>query len=148
MKHHSTTFMLSIFPNMPKKIALNIAEIVGFIFPFRVSVYLLETAIFEYKDLKISSLNIEIRQDKRCRGFIRLPFSCCSLSMIRLLTCLKRALKCTACIEFKLKISEPEPCSSFISKIQYYTLKSTKIKVLDFTFIYTFSFRHILKFGL
>ena len=96
----------------------------------------------------IPCVEIKIAQTKICIGHIQLTISCCALSLIRILTCLKRALKCTACIEFKLKISEPEHCSSFISKIQYYTLKSPKIKVLGFTFIYTFSFRNILKFGL
>ena len=55
-------------------LALNIAKIVVFIFAFRVSVYLLEPGIFESKYFQISSLNIEISQNKSCRGFIQLPF--------------------------------------------------------------------------
>ena len=55
-------------------LALNIAEIVVFIFAFRVSVYLLEPGIFESKYFQISSLNIEISQNKSCIGFIQLPF--------------------------------------------------------------------------
>ena len=42
-----------------------------------------KTCWFEAKDLHISSLNMEIGQNKSCRRFLQLPFSCCALSLIR-----------------------------------------------------------------
>ena len=121
------------------KIGPNIAEIVGFILNL---VLQPKPAIFGHKYLQILLLNIKIVQNKIFRGLIQLPSWCCALPLIRALTCSKTALNIVVYTESQLKISDSETCSSFISKIHYYTSKSPKIKVVYFIFISNFCFRH------
>ena len=74
--------------------------------------------------LQITLLNIEIGHYKSYRGHIQLHYSCYALSLIQPLAWSKSALKLAVCTELKLKVSEPETCRPFISKIYYCTSKS------------------------
>ena len=104
--------------------------------------YQLNPAMFGSKYSQVLLLKIKISQHKSCRGFIQLHFSCFVLHLIRDLTYSKSALNIAIYTESKLKISGPENCSSFISKMHYCTSKSPKRKVVGLIFLSNFRFRH------
>ena len=69
--------------------------------------------MFEFQDLHISSLNIEIDQNKNCREYFPLHFSYWKFSQIQPLTHSILTLKLVVCVEliwnFRVSIKLPKP---------------------------------------